>query len=256
MKRQERKIYCRCIAIMAVYIIAGVWFYTMPCDAKIAPLEAVAESDGNFIEESGEVAKNAQIRENTAMLRKVGEVEQTASEEETALAEALVAEKVESIQEDDPITQDLFKTESAVETSYERNVTLYSFGDQMIEPYLQTMLYEALDRHGISYWYEIGLCQIWQESKGNIYVVNASNGIDSGILQYRATYWDWTRGDLFSPEAQFDLYAEQMSARLNQGLSEDECISRHKTSDYSTAVDWGYVQEVRQHLPNLRKVKS
>lgn len=239
---------------MAAYIIAGVWFYTMPCNAEICPIEPSEIADGKIIEGSGEVAKNPQIRENTASLRKVGEVEQTASQEETALVEALVTEKVESIQEDDPITQDLFKTESAVETSYERNVTLYSFGDQMIEPYLQTMLYEALDRHGISYWYEIGLCEMWQESQGDIYAVNPLNGEDMGVMQYKIRYWDWSRGDIFSPEAQLELYAEQMARRLNAGLSKEECISRHITSDYCTEMDWQYVSDVLQHLPNMRKV--
>ena len=144
--------------------------------------------------------------------------------------------------------------ESAQSNEEETKITLYSFGDEMIPEWIQKYLYEALKRNNIEYSYELGLCQIFQESHGNVYAENR-NGLDKGILQYRITYWDWSRGDIFSVEAQIDLYAEQMAWRFNQGLSVAECISRHKTSDYCTAVDWEYVQQVRQWEKFLKKVE-
>lgn len=116
------------------------------------------------------------------------------------------------------------------------------------------MMYDALNRHGVSYFYEIGICQMWQESRGNIFAENP-NGKDKGVLQYRLQYWDWNRGDIFDPAAQIELYAEQMAQRLNSGLSADECISRHNTSDHVSEVNWEYVAQVKQHLSNLREVK-
>ena len=262
MKRSERKIYCRCIAVMAAYIISATWFYTCPVSAKNVPCEDFGGAVDNFTAEDAKIDLRGVFDENSAMPccdreafeRWYAEYERKTSEEESTVAESHETEEVESLQEN---TTEVPHTEieSAVETDSERVVTLYEVDGIMPDPALQQMLYEALDRHGISYWYELAWVQCYQESKWNVYAVNPNNLIDSGILQFRSLYWDWSRGDLFSPQAQFDLYSEQMANRLNQGLSADECISRHKTSDYCPTVDWGYVQEVKQHLPNLRKVE-
>ena len=243
MKRSERKIYCRCIAVMAVYIVSAVWFYTTPTQAQADLSEkAVFTDDTLAVEktstEQATVAKTGQIRENKASLRKVGEVEQESQAEET---------------ESETCTTDAEEV-SEVGTGTDESPVIYSVDGITPDPDLQRMLYEALDRHSISYFYEIAWVQCYQESKWQVYAVNPNNLVDSGILQYRATYFDYSRGDIFDPAVQFELYSEQMSARLNQGLSADECISRHKTSDFIGTVDWQYVAEVKQHLNSLRKV--
>jgi hypothetical protein len=62
-------------------------------------------------------------------------------------------------------------------------------------------------------------------------------------------------GDIFSIDEQVERYASDMSARFNSGLSVDEAISRHNTSDHVSEVNWEYVAQVKQHLENLREVK-
>ncbi len=128
---------------------------------------------------------------------------------------------------------------------------LFLINGDLIPIYIQSMLYNTLARYGIEYWYEIALCQMYQESHGNVYAENP-NGLDKGLFQYRITYWDWSRGDIFDPAAQIELYAEQMARRLNSGLSVEECISRHMTSDYCTDVNWQYVSDVKQWLGTLQ----
>lgn len=263
---------------MAVYIVSAVYFYTLPSQAHTAEITVKGSYEDEtfaveeFTTEPSETPKNGKIREMKGIAESEVECEQETKEKKTAKSlvtkEAQIVLAIQhDLDEEERKDQTDTENEAQTETDCENQngkgeeesaetygITIYSFGEEMIEPYLQVMLYEALDRHEISYWYEIGLCQLWQESKGKIYVVNESNGVDSGILQYRATYFDYSRGDIFDPAVQFDLYAEQMSARLNQGLSAEECISRHITSDYVTEMDWQYVSDVKQHLPNLRKV--
>lgn len=131
---------------------------------------------------------------------------------------------------------------------------IYRIAGQEIDPELQISLFHHLQEEGIEYWYEIGLCQIFQESSGNIYAVSR-DGRDMGILQYRGQFWCWDRGDIFDPDAQLKLYAEQMSRRLNSGLSADECISRHITSDYCSDVNWQYVTDVKSHLSSMEAIE-
>lgn len=256
MKRTERKIYTRCIAIMAAYIIAGVYFYNLPCDAKFAPLEAFEETDGNFTEESAIVAKTWQIREDTGIsgmpcespeqFARFLETYEQETEEETTGERTEVPTETEAERVRVPSDTEEVETE----------VQIFAVGNEVLNPELQVLMYDALDRHGIAYWYEIGLCQLWQESHGYIYAVNPVNNEDMGVLQYKNRYWDWSLGDIFDPAVQIELYAEQMANRLNQGLSVEECISRHKTSDFCPTVDWQYVAEVKQHLSSLREVTN
>jgi len=131
----------------------------------------------------------------------------------------------------------------------------YTIGGKLIDPDIQQKLYDALERHNISYWYEGALCQMYQESRGNPTIVNPTNGIDMGLFQYREPFWDYSRGDIFDPEAQIELYVEETAARINAGLTADEVISRHFTSDYVTEVDWEYVSRVKQWLNKMEVIE-
>lgn len=131
---------------------------------------------------------------------------------------------------------------------------VYRINGEIPDPELQRMIWDALDAAGISYWYEGCLAQCFQESHMQRYAQNP-NGLDKGILQYRITYWDWSKGDIFDVDAQLQRYAAEMAARFNAGLSVDEAISRHKTSDYCTQVDWLYVQHVKQWLAVMEEVE-
>lgn len=142
------------------------------------------------------------------------------------------------------------ETEPETETEAEA-VVIYSIDGVLIDPDIQKAMYEALEAEGIGYWYTGSLAQLFQESHGDPNAVNQQNHLDMGILQYRVTFWDWSEGDIFDPYVQIRKYAREMAARFNSGLSADQAISRHKTSDYCTEIDAAYVADVRQWLGKM-----
>lgn len=115
------------------------------------------------------------------------------------------------------------------------------------------ILKASLDGAGIGWWYPYACAQIEQESHWDPWAVNP-NGLDYGILQYRLTSPDGTRQYWTEPESIYDVnaqirvYVRQVSARLAAGLSIEETISRHYTSDYVTEVNWKYVSDVLRWL--------
>lgn len=179
-------------------------------------------------------------------------IEETAKEPEKADFEA---QSAMPCVDPEPLQRFLETYEQTEDETEAEQVPIYRIAGDLIDPEIQMLLYNALDAEGVSYAYEIGLCQIYQESRGDRFAVNQSNGIDKGILQYRETFWDWDLGDIFDPEAQIRLYSQQMSKRFNSGLSADEAISRHNTSDYVTEVNQTYVAQVKQWLYQMEEVK-
>ena len=131
---------------------------------------------------------------------------------------------------------------------------IYTIGGGLIDPEIQRKLYRALEAEGIGYWYTGALAQMWQESQGRPEAVNPNNGIDCGLYQYRSTFWT-EPVDIFDIDAQLRRYASDMAARFNSGLSVDEAISRHNTSDSVAAVNWEYVGQVKQWLGQMEAIR-
>ena len=129
---------------------------------------------------------------------------------------------------------------------------LYRIAGEKIDEGLQVLLYQHLKAAGIEYWYEGALAQMFQESHCLQYAEN-KNGLDKGIYQYRITYWTEPES-IFDIDAQMRKYASEMSARFSSGLTVDQAISRHKTSDYCTDIDWLYVQHVKQWLDQMEVI--
>lgn len=147
------------------------------------------------------------------------------------------------------------ETEIEQETEEETEFRIYRIAGELPDPELQRKIYDALTEENISYWYEGALAQCFQESHFQKFAVNQRNGKDSGLFQYRSTFWDWSQGDIFDEDLQIRKYAAEMAARFNAGLTADEAISRHKTSDYCTEIDWNYVKQVRQWLDQMEIVQ-
>lgn len=148
---------------------------------------------------------------------------------------------------EDPQTEPVTEMENA-------GPTIYRIAGQEIDASLQIKLYQHLQAAGIPWWYEGALCQMFQESHCQQYAVNQHNGLDMGLFQYRSTFWDWS-SDIFDVDAQMSKYASEMSTRFNMGLSMDEAISRHNTSDHVAAVNWEYVGQVKQWLSQMEVVQ-
>lgn len=134
-------------------------------------------------------------------------------------------------------------------------IPIYRIAGELIDPDIQRTIYKALEAENLTDWYTGALAQCFQESHGDRFAINPNNGLDMGLFQFRVTFWNWDLGDIFDAETQCKLYAKQMAERFGNGLTVDQAISRHKTSDYCTQVDWEYVSHCKQWLNQMEVVK-
>ena len=141
------------------------------------------------------------------------------------------------------------ETEPEPETEY---FPIYEVDGERMDLDLQRFLYEELKSQGIEWWMPYAILTCYQESGFDIYDI--TNGVDMGLLQYRVTYWDeraarygYPGADIFNPYVQIYIYVRQTAERLNSGCSIESAISRHKTSDHVTALDYTYISQVMGH---------
>ena len=260
MTREERKIYQLGVFVAAILIIAIVAVLTEDCDsAKKAVFAAEAVADEYFTDETARSPEKGQIRANSAM--PCDDPDSFAAwyatyEEESDEPSTTEEARPEPVREDheDVRTEELTlvtETEAPVESA---SPVIYRIAGETIDESIQVRLYQHLQAAGIPYWYEGALCQMFQESHGQQYAVNPNNGIDCGLYQYRSTFWT-EPVDIFDIDAQLRRYASDMAARFNSGLSVDEAISRHNTSDSVIAVNWEYVGQVKQWLGQMEVIR-
>lgn len=233
MTRYERRIYQIGVACCAVLLIAMIAVLADDCSAKKGPFQAETTEAEEITEETHETPETAEIRTQAA----------TQEEPETTTAEPETTEET---------------TEPETTTAA---CTLYRIAGDLIPEEIQLTLYEALQAEGIEDWFTGALAQVYQESHGNPAAENP-NGLDKGLLQYRTTYWPATAAaygeagaDIFDWQAQVRVYARQTARRINAGLTTDEVISRHKTSDDCPAIDTAYIQQVRQWLGRMEAAR-
>lgn len=224
MTRQERKDFTIGITMCAVFVIVAVWLYTIPADAKMAVFE-----DGNAV-----------VEEITV--------------DDTEGPEMADFDADSAMPCCDPEGFQEWYATYEEPTEAEPDIQIYRIAGESIDAELQRLLYHYLSEAGIEYWYTGALAQMFQESHCRQYAENP-NGLDKGIYQFRTTYWNWSDGDIFDVDAQIRRYVSEMAARFNAGLSMDEAISRHKTSDYVTTVDWTYVSHVKQWLNQMEAIR-
>ena len=230
MSREERRIYSFGIVIAAILIIAIVAVLTDGCGAKIEAYAAPVALVEDFTEVESETSETGLFDDQSAMPCCDSESFRRWYEGYCASSGTVESEAEET----QPV--------------------VYRINGDEVDPDLQRLLYHYLEEAGIEYWYEGALAQMYQESHCQVYAENP-NGLDKGIYQYRITYWNWNDGDIFDVDAQMRRYASEMSARFNSGLSANEAISRHKTSDYVTTIDWTYVGHVKQWIPLMEAIR-
>lgn len=260
MTRYERRIYQFGIVCAAVMLIAITAVLADECSAKKALSEPLPVKAEETTEETTEAPETGEIRKQEP-------TQEDATDEQEASKEAPAETTCESRMDGDAADQaDAADPEGARSDSGPETVeseapgpVYYRIAGGLIPEEIQTALHEALDAEGIGFWYEGALAQVFQESHGNPAAENP-NGLDKGLLQYRTTYWPQTAAaygepgaDIFDWRAQVRVYARQTAARINAGLTTDEIISRHKTSDSCPALDTVYIQQVRQWLGQMEE---
>lgn len=156
-------------------------------------------------------------------------------------------------------TEEAEKTAESEATEPEPLPPLYTVDGYTLPAYLQDYLREELRTAGIEWFMPHAICQIYGESRGDLYAQNP-NGQDKGILQYRLQFWPAVSAkygvpytDIYNAFAQFHVYAQQQAERFNRGESLDAVISLHYTSEYG-AYDAAYVAYIRGYERTLREV--
>lgn len=262
MERDERNIYIRLGIIIAVWLIAEIILLTRNANAaegaKNAPYSASESPDEDFIAEGDEAAKTGQIRERTAsgmpcdnpeqFERWLETYEQEASEEE--ITEGLLP--VDGRGESDGASIETEQAEVETEAETVGQETIYAINGEVLNPELQAYLYQRLADHHIEWFMPYAVMMAYQESHFDCTAVNQSNGIDCGLFQFRAPYYEGQ--DIFNPYEQVDIFTEQMANRANSGQTVSEMISAHNVSDYG-GYNQTYVDQVLSHSNNLREVK-
>lgn len=202
-------------------------------NTKFATFGEVESQHEDFIAETETEAETRQIRREKVI------VEYTESEQS--------AEVTETATETEPEIQTEATTKAPAATH-----PIYSVDGDILDLDLQRFAWEELKSKGIEWWMPYLMLTAYQESSFNIYDI--TDGLDYGLLQYRITFWDeraerygYAGADIFNPYVQIYIYVRQTAARINAGLSVSETISRHKTSDHVTAIDWEYVEQVMGH---------
>ena len=121
----------------------------------------------------------------------------------------------------------------------------------------QRYLYSELSVKGYEWYMPYAVCQIWQESCWNQY---STNGIDVGLTQQKAVYWQ-TRAahwgvpgaSIWDPYAQLHVFAGMMCQFLEQTGSVEWALSLYfwGNGDYAPK----YIADVMSHWGALEVVR-
>ena len=121
----------------------------------------------------------------------------------------------------------------------------------------QQYLYEQLNSLGFGWYMPYAVCQIFQESRWNQY---SDNGVDVGLTQQKAVYWQ-TRAahwgvpgaSIWNPYAQLRVYAGMMCQFLAQTGSVEWALSLYfwGNGDYAPK----YIADVMSHWGALEVVR-
>ena len=185
-----------------------------------------------------------------------GKEGESATGKETELQTDVVANRGQEAQEETESVEDETKTQTTTEVEVSTNsedAPIYSVNGEVLNPDLQGYLYQRLSEQGCEFFFRYAILICYQESHFNCTAVNPVNHEDMGLFQFKSRYWDWSRGDIFDPYVQIDVFVENMANRANMGLDVYEMISRHNVSDFGS-YNSEYVREVMQHEGNLRTI--
>lgn len=200
----------------------------------------------DFIEETETEPEKRQIRGQA--------VDLTAAEPETVTE--LVELPLETIPETVPETTKEPTTEP--ETVREQEPTeapeefpIYMVDGDVLDHDLQRFMWEELKIEGIEWWMPYTILTAYQESGFD--VRDITNGVDMGLFNFREEYWGdraarfgYPDADIFNPYIQTVVYVKMTAARIRQGHSIEEVISKHKQSDWGP-FDQEYVNQVMDH---------
>ena len=225
------------IAVILSIIIVVLSVYIVQCGARF---DTKSETKAETIKESIETEK----RQETANFES-GEAYEQETEQEVGISadnDGLDTD-VETVQE--TVADERVEVEAETQDQMDRIQRMTEFG---IPAEIYDEMEARLKANNIEWWLPYMIAQCFQES---MFRVDVENGLDKGLLQYRITYWSAVCVEhgypadtsIFDWRTQIAIYTMDTARRLHSGLSIEETISRHKTSDFGS-YDALYVSHV------------
>lgn len=135
-------------------------------------------------------------------------------------AEQVVEEPTTAYVVEMPKTEQTTEAEEKWDEPYEYHFRPYIINGAMMPVEWQEYLYGQLEQRGIAYMFGYCYAQIYGESRFDPYAENP-NGLDKGLCQFRAPYWDgWAAqagiagASIWDPYAQLKVFAMITHANL------------------------------------------
>ena len=136
----------------------------------------------------------------------------------------------------------------------------YKVNGVLMDPDMQDFIYHTCERVGIPDYYPYFLCQIYQESKFDPYVVS-KNGLDYGYCQLRIYYHDSLKKLVGHPEwdlindpfANVYVGAYLMASNINEAGSYAGALALYFNSGNEEDNN-KYILDVTQWYPTLERI--
>ena len=145
-------------------------------------------------------------------------------------------------------------------TDYESRVTYYTVNGKRLGENLEAYLYGQLKQRWIEHFYELALCQIYQESRFNCSAVNSVH-MDFGLCQHcqgsfptSAKEAGLVEYDIMNPIDSIYVYAYLMEKYLREEGSVDMALSRYYTG-HSVYNDQ-YVKDVTRWINTMEEINT
>ena len=137
----------------------------------------------------------------------------------TAATVPMALSEVETV----PVVDNSVETVEIVtveETAFREDIPYYTVNGKFLGYELSNYLYEELESRRMEWFYEIALCQLYQESRFDPNIVSP-DGYDQGIAQLRSTYFEYfmelaglMEADPFNPYDSIFIYVHLMCDNL------------------------------------------
>lgn len=258
-QKRQRNIRVAAYILEAVVFVASIGF---------AVTDAHATKTGQYVEDT-RFPVNTVIETESPVKHGKFDVTEEVTEHEHEASEETHEEETDTTEEDPgnaarlptAAQEEVRETvEGTVEEDREGPIYYAYKGREVLDHRLQYHLYDLWQRFDMPEgWYKYAIGLIYQECSFHKDSINHNpdGSSDIGYFQYNTRWFSGTAAKYGSPDLDINnnfhqayLFVLQTKARMNQGLSLEECISRHRRGDYD-GYDAEYVALVFQRTANL-----
>lgn len=153
------------------------------------------------------------------------------------------------------------ETITVEEPAYRMDIPYYTVNGKFLGYELSSYLYERLESYRMEWFYEIALCQLYQESRFDPSVVSP-DGYDQGIAQLRSTYFEYfmelaglTEADPFDPYDSIYIYTHLMCSYIKSIDGDiNRALSKYNVGNFKRYNE-KYVNAVLQWYDTLEVIE-